>query len=78
MTTPPRLDAIRGDSVYPASVVRSRLGWEKRSWAHAKREGLRVVQFGRFAYVLGADMLAFFERLAERQNGEDGREAGGQ
>jgi hypothetical protein len=65
--SPPRLDAIRGDAIYPAQVLRAKLGWEKKTWLHAKREGLPVVQFGRQAYVAGGDVLRFFQGLAERQ-----------
>ena len=44
-----------------------RLGWERKTLAHAKREGLRTIRFGRFDYVRGADILTFFAAIAERQ-----------
>lgn len=48
-----------------------RLGWERKSLAHAKREGLRTVKFGRFDYARGSDVLSFFDQLAQRQGGSD-------
>ena len=41
-------------------------------------KGLRLVVFGRQKYALGSDVLAFFQRLADRQtdnrsNGDGGK-----
>jgi len=47
-----------------------RLGWERKTLVHAKRDGLKTIRFGRWDYVRGKDALAFFDQLAERQAGE--------
>jgi hypothetical protein len=75
-TTPDTLGSIRADEVLPVRVMAKRLGMNVKSLAHAKREGLRTVKFGRFDYVLGRDVLAFFERLAQAQ--ADGNGKGGE
>lgn len=63
---------VRADELYTAAEVRRRLRWRDHSFRQAKRKGLRVVTFGRTKYVLGSDVLAFFEQLAAQQNGEPG------
>ena len=47
-----------------------RLGWERKTLAHAKSAGLQTIRFGRFDYVRGADLLSFFDRLAGQSNAE--------
>lgn len=56
--------------LYTAVAFRRRLGWGLKAYRHAKRKGLRVSQFGRQEFVMGADVLAFFQRLAEEQQQE--------
>lgn len=66
---PPRaLGSIRSDEIMPMRVAAGRLGWNRKSVAHAKRAGLKTVQFGRFCYVRGVDLAEFFAKLAA--NGE--------
>jgi hypothetical protein len=59
--------AIRADEVLPLREAARRLGWCQKSIAHAKREGLTVIRFAKFAYVRGRDVLAFFDKLAGSQ-----------
>ena len=61
---------IQANSVLSATEFRRRLGWGAKSYRAAKRRGLRTVRFARREYVLGADVLAFFGRLAEDQAGD--------
>ena len=63
------LGPIRPDEVYPLADFRRRCGLGHKGVASAKRAGLRVIRFGRGAFVLGRDALAFFERLAAEQSG---------
>lgn len=66
---------VRADEVGLYSEVARRLGLCAKSRRAAKRAGLRTIRFGRWEYVLGADVLDFFRRLAERQ-ASDGNQAG--
>ena len=67
-TTPPTShDSVSASELLMVRELCRRLGWERKSLAHAKREGLRTVKFARFDYVRGADVLAFFDKLAEQQ-----------
>jgi hypothetical protein len=67
-TTPrPTLSPILADAVYNKRSLCASLQWEHRTWAHAVKEGLRVVSFGKQKFVLGREVLAFFERLADQQ-----------
>lgn len=70
-TAPAGPASIRRDEVMPFAEAARRLGWCAKSRRYAQRDGLRVIPYGRFQYVLGADILDFFQRLAERQAGEE-------
>lgn len=61
------LNSIHADELLPLPILKKRLGWGNRSIAQAQRDGLRAVVFGRGKYVLGRDLLAFFDRLGEQQ-----------
>ncbi len=66
---------IRADEVYPLRDACRRLGWRAHALRQAKLKGFRTILFGRERYVLGRDVLAFFEKLAdESPNGEGGAE----
>ena len=67
---------ISAHAVYSWAELRRRFGWEEHAGRQARLNGLRLVSFGRGKYVLGADVLKFFERLAERQQAK--REEPGQ
>jgi hypothetical protein len=58
---------IRADAVYSWAELRRRLGWAEHSGRQARTAGLRLVTFGRQKYCLGEDVLAFFRKLADRQ-----------
>ena len=66
----PARGSIRGDELLLMREACRRLGWERKTLAHAKREGLKTTRFGRFDYVRGADVLDFFAKLAEQREGE--------
>jgi len=62
----PARGSIRADELLLMREACRRLGWERKTLAHAKRAGLRTIRFGRFDYVTGAELARFFARLAER------------
>jgi len=62
--------SIRSDELLSLAELRRRLGWQEHAVRQARRAGLRLVSFGREKYVLGADVLQFFEKLgAEQERG---------
>lgn len=71
----PSTGSIRADELLLMKEASRRLGWQRKTLAHAKREGLKTIKFGRSDYVLGSDLLAFFAQLAERPTDD---EEGGQ
>ena len=66
--------SICADEVLPLREAARRLGWEQKTIRRAQREGLRTIVFGRFKYVRGSDVHAFFDKLASEQAGEDGEQ----
>ena len=58
---------IRADAVYSWVELRRRLGWQEHAARQARVKGLRLITFGRQKYCLGEDALAFFRKLADRQ-----------
>jgi len=75
-TTAPRpaLAPIVADAVYSKRLLCASLQWEHRTFRHAVQEGLRIIAFGKQRYVLGRDVLSFFETLADRQAAGGGGE----
>lgn len=67
--TPKPTGSIRTDEILPLPELKRRLGWGEHAIRQARRKGLRLIGFGRGKYALGADVLAFFERLAAEQEG---------
>ena len=63
---------VRAGEVYSLAELRRRLQWKEYSVRMARVAGLRLVTFGRSKYVLGSDVLKFFERLADQQARRDG------
>jgi hypothetical protein len=61
------LDSIRADELLPLPVLGQRFGLAKKSLILAQRQGLRTVKFGHRKYAFGRDVLAWFDRLAEKQ-----------
>ena len=65
----PGMDAssgvIREGELYTLTEFKRRLAIQNAAWYGLKEQGLRTVRAGSRTYVLGADALRFFERLAE-------------
>lgn len=76
-TTPRKVEpnhtpaVIEPGIVLTAEELRKRMRWQKHSYAQARRLGLRTVRFGSRNYVLGTDVISFFENLAKQQNAEE-------
>ncbi len=69
---PDQLGTIHADEIMPVRIAARRLGWNVKSLAHAKREGLQTQRFGRFDYTTGRWVIEFFERLAEQGPSDEG------
>jgi len=52
---------IRPDELLPLRALNERLGWGGRALQLARRKGLRILAFGKYRYVLGADVISFIE-----------------
>ena len=63
---------VDGNTLYTLEELARRLRWRKHSIRQALRAGLRAPKFGSRRYVLGADAIRFFQRLAEQQQKGDG------
>lgn len=69
---------IEPGALYRLSEIKRRLSWGNRALAAAKRPGrngrppLRIIRFGRVAYVRGDSILEFFSHLEREQWPEDG------
>jgi hypothetical protein len=73
-SAPPKTNPgyIAPQGVYTARAFCAAIGWCRRAYRQAKRRGLRVVKAGNKEYVRGADADAFFARLAEQQDRDEG------
>jgi hypothetical protein len=74
ITPRPALAPILANAVYSKRLLCASLQWEHRTFRHAVQEGLRIIAFGKQRFILGRDVLSFFERLAECQAAGDGEE----
>ncbi|MCX7429062.1 MAG: hypothetical protein NTW96_25975 [Planctomycetia bacterium] len=63
----PALDSIRGDEIVPKTVLVRRLGFGRHTLEKMRRDGLRAIVLGKGVYFRGADVLRFFDRLADKQ-----------
>ena len=61
----PTGESIRADELLPWSALHDRLGWGARALAAAQARGLKVLRFGKWKYVKGADLIAFLESQAQ-------------
>ena len=57
-------------SIDPARLYRSdeamaRMGWRPSGWRAARRAGLKVSRYGKRAFVMGADLIAFIREHGE-------------
>lgn len=59
---------VCADELYTFTEICARLRWRRHSRQQARRLGLKTVRFGSRDYVLGRDLLAFFDRLAQKQH----------
>lgn len=58
---------VNRNEVYSLCELRRRLQWQEHAVRQARLAGLRFVIFGRQKFVLGSDVIDFFQRLAEQQ-----------
>ena len=65
---PPSAVGIRADELLPIRALHERLGWGPRTVAKAQRDGLRVLKYAKWAYVTGADVLAFLAGPADSKS----------
>ncbi len=63
--------SIRCGEIMLASEACRRLRWGRKTFGHARRQGLPAVKFGRLVFIRGDDVVQFFSRLAAEQNGEN-------
>ena len=68
-STPVGFDSVSTGEILPLRELGRRFGLGQKSLRAIQRDGLRTIQVGRLKFVLGGDILTFFERLAEEQNG---------
>lgn len=59
---------ISRDELVTLAELKRRLNWEHYNVRIAKERGLRIIKFGCNKYVLGSDLLAFFEKLEREQD----------
>jgi hypothetical protein len=57
-------------SIEPTRLYRSdeamlRMGWRPSGWRAARRAGLKVSRYGKRAFVMGADLIAFIQEYGE-------------
>ncbi len=64
---PRLLGSVAAGEVMPLREFGRRMGLASRALADAQRHGLRTVLFGRCKFVLGSDVLGWFNRLAAQQ-----------
>ena len=56
---------ITSDSLYTLEELSARLRLGKAALRQARRKGLKIKRIGRRAYVLGRDVIEWFEKSAE-------------
>jgi len=61
-----RLGSIHADEAMPLRELSRRFGWGRQQQADAIKAGLRAVVIGRQKFVVGRDVLMFFENLAQQ------------
>lgn len=76
MTTPAKPTApkltpgyIPPEGTFTARAFCATIGWCRRAYRQAKRQGLRVVKLGNKEYIRAADADEFFAGLAAQQTG---------
>jgi hypothetical protein len=61
---------IEAGGVYTETELAKRMRWKKHSLRQAKKLGLRSIRFGSRNYVLGSDVLKWFEGLQQQKEAE--------
>jgi hypothetical protein len=61
---------IEGGQLYLATELKRRLGIGDWAWRRMRRRGLRVLRFGRHAYVLGRDAIEFLVKESAEDSDE--------
>ena len=62
-TEPPGF--IQGDSLYTLDEIERRLGLKQWARKEAAKKGLRIKKIGRKSFILGRDVIAFFDDQPE-------------
>ncbi len=70
-TPKPSYGSISAGEVMPMTEFQRRFGLAYKSMREAQQQGLRTITLGRRKYVLGSDVLAFFEKLAAIQDNDN-------
>ena len=65
----PSYQAIQPAELLPLPVVKQRLRWGDETISKAQREGLKVLRYGKWGYVVGADLIAFISQQADHGRG---------
>ena len=63
-------EPIRPGELWPIDLTHSRLGWGARTRADAIRQGLPVHRWGKRAFILSDDIIAFLTRTAKKTTGD--------
>ena len=73
-----QLGSVSADELMPMREFGRRLDLHNKALSDAQRAGLRTVLFGRCKFVLGADAIDFFHKLADAQaaSGREGQADG--
>jgi len=71
-----RVGEVRADSVYSLTELRTRMKWNRPTIARLKALGLRLVTLGRQRFVVGADLVSIFVRLADQQHPSESKDEG--
>lgn len=58
------------EALYTAEEVRARLRMGIKGWSNFRREGLKIIRFGRRDYVLGSAVIEAMTKLAKATEGE--------
>jgi hypothetical protein len=59
---------IRADESYTQAEFCRRAGLARKAYLSARRQGLKVVEFGKKRFVLGSDWIAFLQHQASKQS----------
>ncbi len=66
----PARGSIRADEVLPLGEFCRRLNIGVKTWRGMRDSGLRSAKIGKQRFIVGADAVQFFAKLAERGDGD--------